>query len=257
MAILVRTNTDANNFLDAAGIARTEANAPIVIGICQLTSDLKQYGLWNKMKAIYPMVGQAGVSSSFQYNLKNPNTFRGTFTGGWTFSSTGATPDGSTGYMDTGLNASTNLDGANLHFSIYHNTEGNSGYAFGCRTFNPRVSFAVRDNTNNTRVVMTDVGQAFSVPNSDSLGFWVLNKPDNTNITVYKQNATALTGNNTGTSLSNLNIFLSAVNASNVAESFDNKRVSFFSIGDGLTTTQASNFYTAVQRFQTTLGRQV
>jgi hypothetical protein len=31
----------------------------------------------------------------------------------------------------------------------------------------------------------------------------------------------------------------------------------FASIGDGLTDTEAVNFYTAVQRFQTTLGRQV
>jgi hypothetical protein len=54
MAILLRTNTDANNFLDAAGIARTEANGSIILGICQLTTDLKNYGLWDKMKVIYP-----------------------------------------------------------------------------------------------------------------------------------------------------------------------------------------------------------
>ena len=34
-------------------------------------------------------------------------------------------------------------------------------------------------------------------------------------------------------------------------------RCAFASIGDGLTDTQASNFYTAVQAMQTTLSRQV
>ena len=38
---------------------------------------------------------------------------------------------------------------------------------------------------------------------------------------------------------------------------FSNTETRFFSIGDGLTDTQASNFYTAVQAFQTTLSRQV
>jgi hypothetical protein len=36
-----------------------------------------------------------------------------------------------------------------------------------------------------------------------------------------------------------------------------NRECAFSSIGDGLTDTQASNFYTAVQAFQTTLSRQV
>jgi hypothetical protein len=43
------------------------------------------------MKAIYPMVGQAGVSSSFQLNLKDPTTFKGIFSGSWTYASTGVT----------------------------------------------------------------------------------------------------------------------------------------------------------------------
>jgi hypothetical protein len=40
-------------------------------------------------------------------------------------------------------------------------------------------------------------------------------------------------------------------------QSFSNNRNAFTSIGDGLTDTEASNFYTAVQAFQTTLSRQV
>ena len=59
----------------------------------QLVVDLKSYGIWNKMKVVYPMVGQAGVSSSFEFNLKDVNTFRGSFSGGWIFSSTGAKPN--------------------------------------------------------------------------------------------------------------------------------------------------------------------
>jgi hypothetical protein len=41
------------------------------------------------------------------------------------------------------------------------------------------------------------------------------------------------------------------------AHEFSTRQCAFSSIGDGLTDTQASNFYTAVQAFQTTLSRNV
>jgi hypothetical protein len=44
---------------------------------------------------------------------------------------------------------------------------------------------------------------------------------------------------------------------SGIRDFYDNKELAFSSIGDGLTDTEAANFYTAVQAFQTTLGRQV
>jgi hypothetical protein len=46
-------------------------------------------------------------------------------------------------------------------------------------------------------------------------------------------------------------------NQNTSAVEFTQNQYAFMSIGDGLTDTQASNFYTAVQAFQTTLGRQV
>jgi hypothetical protein len=41
------------------------------------------------------------------------------------------------------------------------------------------------------------------------------------------------------------------------AAEYGNKQQAFASIGEGLTTTEASNLYLAVQKFQTTLNRQV
>jgi hypothetical protein len=65
-------------------------------------------------------------------------------------------------------------------------------------------------------------------------------------------------GTNTNTNISSLpnaNIYVGASNGSSVI--YTNRQCAFASIGDGLTDTQASNFYTAVQAFQTTLSRQV
>ena len=68
------------NFIQSAGI--TDETQMKAIG--RLVGDLKFFNIWDKMKAVYPFVGQAGVSSSFQFNLKDPTTFKGTFNGTWT-----------------------------------------------------------------------------------------------------------------------------------------------------------------------------
>jgi hypothetical protein len=51
--------------------------------------------------------------------------------------------------------------------------------------------------------------------------------------------------------------YLASENLNGSANGYDNKELAFASIGDGLTDTEASNFYTAVQTFQTTLSRNV
>jgi hypothetical protein len=248
MAILLRPNPEAFNFLDAAGIARTEANAPILIGICQLTTDLKQYGLWDKMKAIYPMVGQAGVSSSFQYNLKNPDTFRGTFSGNWTFASTGITSDGASAYFDTGLNANNNLTTSNAHFSIYVRVKNNNGND----QINGVYNGIFIDQYNATNVYY-GIGNESDVNATNQIGMFQVNAFSSF-MKLFK-NGTQLLSRNSGGSLPNANLNLGR--SATGTPYWWNGTLAFSSIGDGLTDTEAANLYTAVQRFQTTLGRQV
>jgi hypothetical protein len=68
---------------------------------------------------------------------------------------------------------------------------------------------------------------------------------------------TILSGTSTQSGFSNSNLYISAVNELNIAQQYSSKQYAFGSIGEGLSATEASNFYTAVQNFQTTLSRQV
>jgi hypothetical protein len=52
-------------------------------------------------------------------------------------------------------------------------------------------------------------------------------------------------------------MYLGGFNESNISTFYGNKQIAFASIGDGLTDTEAANFYTAVQAFQTALSRNV
>ena len=75
---------------------------------------------------------------------------------------------------------------------------------------------------------------------------------------VYRNGVLKVTNTTSATS-TNLPTFKTIIGAFNSGriESYSNKQLAFASIGDGLTDTESANFYTAVQAFQTTLGRQV
>ena len=244
---------EAGNFIIAAGLTdETQMKA-----INKLVWDLKVFNIWDKMKAIYPMVGQAGISSSFQFNLKDPSTFKGIFYGGWTFSSTGATPDGISAYMDTNLNDNTSLNLNDVHFSVYLRTNSD-GTKVDLGVFNNTIAginiFTRLSNLQYTRLHDEDTN---TVATTDSRGFKLGIRNTSTTKNVFINNTkTAFTQNSVSKVVSN--IYLGALNNTSVgATFFSDRQNAFASIGDGLTDTDAANFYTAVQRFQTTLGRQV
>jgi hypothetical protein len=226
-----------------------------------LVVDLKNYGVWTKMKAIYPMVGQAGVSSSFEVNLKDTNTFRGTFSGSWIFSSTGATGDGTSAYMNTNLIPGTILTASSTHLSYYSRTDiYNTAVEFGSwqTSYAYGIEFAL---------ARTNIGRTYATINEDSRlqispqntqAFFIASRTANNLIKMYRNSNTLATNSTTQTlNLTPYSLFLQASNDFGTTNGYSTKECAFASIGDGLTDTDASNLYTAVQRFQTTLGRQV
>ena len=116
---------DSTNFIIAAGISDSVQTSAIET----LVSDLKTYGLWTKMKAIYPFVG--GSANSHKFNLKDPRNLDGAyrlvFNGGWTHTSNGAKPNGTTGYAETYLN--NNILGLNdISFGVYFGEDNTISY---------------------------------------------------------------------------------------------------------------------------------
>jgi hypothetical protein len=98
------TDADAIAFLSATGIS----DATICEAIDSLVIDIKAINsaaVWAKLYFLHPHVGSD--ATSHKYNLKDPRdldaAYRLTFGGGWTHTSTGSKPNGSTGYGDTHL----------------------------------------------------------------------------------------------------------------------------------------------------------
>ena len=240
-------DSDAQAFITAASITNPTQQA----AINTLVVDLKSYNIWTKFKAIYPIVG--GVASSHAVNLKTPGTFNLTFASGWTHSSTGMTP--ANAYADSNLNVSTNLSQNSTHISVYIRTNNTSNAAAisASRATAPILNlFPDFSGLSYFRVNSDNLGAGFSTGGSH-LGLWVANRISSSEIRNYR-NTTRYINAVTSTGLRNANVWLGST--PDFADYYINQ-YAFASIGDGLTDTDAANFYTAVQAYQTTLNRNV
>lgn len=252
-------DSDAIAFISAASIT----NDTQKLAINNLVLDLKRYGIWTKLRACYPFVG--GSADSHKYNLKSPvssdASFRIIFSGTITHDSNGITPDGSTGYGDTRLNGSAQGLNNDSHLSVYVRTNTAAGDKTEINAYNGLEAYwsiKVRDAgdvTFNGIYRFTGNGFITVSGNTDSRGFYILTRRSSSDAESYKNGVTTGTTTVTAQSIPNVNVHIGKRSDTNT--SFTDRNIAFASIGQGLTDTEASNFYTAVQRFQTTLGRQI
>jgi hypothetical protein len=251
----VSYDTDAQAFFTATGITDTTQKS----AVNQLVLDLKSYNIWTKMKAVYPMVG--GSSTTHKYNLVNSAdsdaAFRISFSTGWTHSSTGATPNGSA-YADTFLTPSTSLSLNSTHVSYYSRVNSNATeIEVGVASSSTAATILEIRTTGVTYYRVNSAVAYVTYTDSNSLGFYVANRTASNVINGWKNGTKVGTATTLSTSLPSVKLYLAALNNSGNAQNYSTKQCAFASIGDGLTDTEAANFNTAVQAFQTTLSRNV
>jgi len=211
-----------------------------------LVADMKSAGIWSAMRAVYPMVGASAAACA--QNLKSAS-FTGSFSSGWTFASTGVTGNGTSSYFNTTLNALNDTGQNNVHLSQYCRTNNMSG----------KVDMGVLNlSINNYGGILyynVNSGSYPLINPTNSAGFFNITRNVSTTMKAFRNGSNLDTSLSTSITQSNATIYLGAWN--NSPQYNSDREYAFASIGDGLTDTQASNFYTAVQAFQTTLSRQV
>jgi len=249
---------DAQAFITAAAITDpTQQSA-----VNQLVVDLKGYGIWTKMKALYPFVG--GTASQHKFNLKNPldtdAAFRLVFNGGWTHSSTGALPNGTNGFADTYLIPNTTLSVHNYSFSAYSRTnisDSNKTVMGSGTGYVPMMALKI---FNPTAFEAPNFGpSAPSYTETTGLGLFSGVRTAINNGKVYRNGVLKVTNTTsaTSTNLPTFKTVIGAFNQSGTIESYSNKQLAFASIGDGLSDTEATNLNNRVTTFQTALNRNV
>jgi len=260
----IAIDPDASLFLRTAGITDTTQQS----AIDTLVLELKNAGIWSKMKAIYPFVG--GTASTHRWNLKDPRdvdaAFRLTFTGGWTHSSTGADPNGTNAYADTYYIPKNEASLGDVSFGVYNIENTTTGINdCGTGTSTGTSAMAILSRLSNTFYADTwgSTRGRISTTLTDRTGL-VMASRTATNVFKAYRNGTQLGSTNTTTQLQSdldtltVKFILGAYRRTDdTIINYTDAQQSFAFIGNGLTDAEASSLYTIVQKYQTTLGRQV
>ena len=242
-------DADAVSFFDRVYNASGALSVTEIEATDTLVQQMKADGIWSSMKAIYPMVGAS--SAACAQNLKS-SSFTGSFTSGWTFASTGVTPNGTSAYMDTGLNLNTMNSINDISYGYYcrTNTQSQGSFGWGVGGFIGN-EFWIRYTDPNKYGYLFDSGNDGGAT-SDCRGFNAMSRIAST--TKYIQiNSTISTFSSASSgSLSSRNFFFGRG-----SQGYEDRENALGFVGDGLTSANLSDFYTAVQAFQTTLSREV
>jgi hypothetical protein len=253
------------DFITAANITDETQQA----AINQLSYELVNSGLMNKMIAIYPFVG--GNATSHSFNLKDPRNadtaFRLSFVGGWTHSSTGVLPNGTNAYAHTYLNALSNFSQSNCHLSFYSRTT-TVGTSFEINalpsgggsslSLRPAANFSSGNTTNGQ-------GTITFTTTTNASGYWIGSKTSTSERFGFRNGLlnSSVSSTNDTTQHPSIFVIISARNSSTAGSttitplSYSSKECSFATLGFGLSQAECATLYTIVQNFQTTLGRQL
>jgi hypothetical protein len=189
-----------------------------------------------------------------------------------TGASGGLTGNGTSKYLDTGV-TTTDL-GANTdsgHISAYHSvpTGPNANRAFmgNTNTGNFRrfqllssifssSSIAAQWGGSGINANVAGLGNQVGAP----AGHRLVSRASDTSLTHYLNASSVASSSSTNASTNDVTtetIFVHAINSAGTAASFNNGRILAYSIGLGLDSQQVTDFYNAMQTFQTALTRNV
>jgi hypothetical protein len=240
---------DAVAFLTAAGIT----DPTITSAIDTLVVDLKDYGIWSKMKALYPFVG--GTASTHAVDLITLNS--GTFNGGFTHDANGITGNGSNAYFNTGKNMNAILNKDSNSIGYYNRTSNplNDRYS-GVGTPNWFILGKATSPDQGTDYWGNSSASLFD--NSTNVNRFIIgNRTSSTAVAIYRNGALTLSGSITSQNIPTNNFYISAVNNGGTPFLYSNMNYAFWYFSDGLTPTEVADLTTVVLAFQTALSRQV
>lgn len=247
----VAIDADAQAFFTANS---TLTDATLKGYINQLYIDLKANSLLTKIKDCKLLM--LGNSEKTKYSLITPASFNNSYSSGWTFGSTGATPNGTSAYCDTNFKPITNgsLTANNNHIGIYsQSSNADDFYNAGSETF-PAVNALnlwVRrtgDTAGYDSGTYTNNRNTFA--NTDGKGYY-LGTSGSLQSKFYKNGVLKNTVSITDMALTDNNIYIGSTNPTNL---FTDQTISLYHVGTSLNNTEAIAMATCFNTFMTSLA---
>jgi hypothetical protein len=212
---------------------------------------------------MYPMLG--GNAAGHKFNALNPldtnGAYRLTFNGGWTHSSSGATPNGTNGYANTYFAPSTlaslTISGGTLGMYGPNATAVNKA---GMGSWGPGSNgWVLYPNFNSTIVGFcweNDLGTQSSAI-ADGNGLIAFSRTGSTNVNFYRRGALVSTNNRTALGKTSNVMYLGAGNGNGSDTQHSTYRHQFTFAHTGMTGSQMATLDSIIQTYQTSLGRNV
>lgn len=252
------TDQDVLNFITATGI--TDYTDKVTVNT--LVEDFKRDAVWDKMVAIYPFIG--GDATAHSYNLKDTGSYQISWNGNWVHDSNGITSDGSTTWGNTQLTIGSAI-GTTFQSSgslgMYSLTTGSTGYDMGADDApggaSRQTALIIKFDGNDYFYQGLPVGASQYTGSHDGDGMYIASRTGNTIIGSIDGTKVQETTTATWTYLADQPLAIAAFNRFGGPEALAERTYAFAFVGTGLTETDHSNIYTAVQTYETSLGRNV
>lgn len=262
-------DSDAQSFIDVTGIT----DASVKLAISDFVLNLKGDGLWDKMVQILPFVGdsETNLTSSFQYNLKDINSYSASYIGGFHGDLNGFQSiyvnQNSGSVLNTNLIPNdiwTSLD-TGSHVAIYTTDAGISvdGWDWGVfDQFNTKFDYVIvgrNESAGNTNKNSNLMGtNQITITSAKEAGCYVTSMKTMTgdDFRMRVNGSTLVSTNDTGDlQISSLTAYLGANHRkyTNQVENVDavtGRKYQFLSVGYGLDETEMDNLQSHIQTFQ-------
>jgi len=262
VGVSLKAVSDFCRRIDAAGLRDRFARLSLVCGS----------GLNAALVPLYRGFSRTGTQygNTVDQSLGSPSFGEGDYNE--TGASGGLLGNGSSKYLDTGL--ATEDYGADTnsgHISAYHSTPTgtNANRAFlastGPSSFRrfqlvsdifSSSSITAQYGGSGNNANATGIGSQVGAP----AGHRILSRESATSLLHYLDASLVVSGSGDNLATSDVistNFYVHARNANGSAEAFNDGRILAYSIGLGMTAQQVTDFYNAMQAFQTALGREL
>jgi hypothetical protein len=222
-----------------------------------LVVSMKAIG-WSKFKAVYPLVG--GTAAAHKWNLVDPQdtdaAFRLTFTGSHTHDSNGITPGGTTSdYADTKWVPSVNGTADTGSIGYYVRSISGDQQLMGSYV-DLADTWQISTYAGEIYMQVQSTSDQFTTP-SPATRLLVSSRTGASTLTQYRDGSSFDAVTTSSDLTNNRSIYLFGRNNGGTSDSAGNVPCSFAFIGTGLTSGEVSTLNTAVNTYQTALGRNV
>lgn len=239
------------NAVEAAGRTLTDAEKGY---INTYIVGLKSAGIWDK---IYdrglPIWGTAAPSL---LTLKGIATL--TAINSPTFSSTGVDFNGTNQYITTNIIPSTALSLTSTHISYYSQEDVlNTNTDMGCVSSTNRLEIYLRHNTTGltARIWATGSGQITTTAPGTSMGYFMATRVSGSDLRlIFNGSQTGSTVTSTAGARPTNAIYIGCRNLDGSPSLYSNHNCSMWSVGSGLTLTEAANDNTLTEAFMDSMG---